>query len=82
MNPGLKCNQFNCGICCIGCVGTVTGSCTGCIGGDCGADAHGAGGTGGAGGPASAIVAYVLCRYNMNMHPSRYSRPIFSLKQN
>ena len=67
VNSGLKCDQFNCGICCIGYVGADTGSYTGCIIGACGAGACGAGDAGGAVNPVSTIVSYVLCRYNMNM---------------
>ena len=63
-NSGLKCDQVNCGICCIGCLGTswfgATGSCTGCWGA-CGAWRAGTGGgTGSVGGPASAMFIYVL----------------------
>ena len=58
-NSGLKCDQFNCGICCICYMGTswswATGGCTACCG-CCGA----CGWIGGAGGPASAIFIYFI----------------------
>ena len=71
-NFRLKCDQFNCGICCIGSAGIGwLGGIGSCTEGAFGAGACGAGGAGGAGracGLASAIVGYIFYRYNINMH--------------